>query len=94
VFFLILTKLSLSVQSSVALLRRNRSARDGSCPKLSRPWSVIEIPGGFRVDDASGKGLGYFYAWSGANAAHLLDDDLTAEEARRMAEEFAKMPKP
>jgi len=59
-----------------------------------RPWSVIEIPGGFRVDDASGKRLGYFYAWSGTNAAHLLGDVLTVEEARRMAEEFAKMPKP
>jgi hypothetical protein len=59
-----------------------------------RPWSVIEIPGGFRVDDASGKRLGYFYAWSGANAAHPLGDVLTGEEARRMAEAFAKMPKP
>jgi hypothetical protein len=59
-----------------------------------RPWSVIEIPGGFGVDDASGKRLGYFYAWSGADAAHPLGDVLTAEEARRMAEEFANMPKP
>jgi hypothetical protein len=60
-----------------------------------RPWSVIEIPGGFRVDDgASGKRLGYFYVWSGANAAHPQGDVLTAEEATRMAEEFAKMPKP
>jgi len=59
-----------------------------------RPWSVIEIPGGFRVDDASGKRLGYFYAWSDANAAHPRGDVLTADEARRMAEEFAKIPKP
>jgi hypothetical protein len=59
-----------------------------------RPWSVIEIPGGFRVDDASGNRLGYFYAWSDANAAHPLGDVLTADEARRMAEEFAKIPKP
>jgi hypothetical protein len=59
-----------------------------------RPWSVVEIPGGFRVDDASGKRLGYFYSWGDANAVHALGDVLTAEEARRMAEEFAKMPKP
>jgi len=58
-----------------------------------RPWSVIEIPGGFRVDDASGERLGYF-AWSGANAAHRLGDVLTVEEARRMAEEFANTPEP
>jgi len=59
-----------------------------------RPWSVIEISGGFRVDDASGNRLGYLYAWSGANAAHPRGDVLTADEARRMAEEFAKIPKP
>jgi hypothetical protein len=37
-----------------------------------RPWSVVEIPGGFRVDDASGKRLGYFYSWGDANAVHPL----------------------
>jgi hypothetical protein len=35
-----------------------------------RPWSVVEIPGGFRVDDANGMRLGYFYSWDDANAAH------------------------
>jgi hypothetical protein len=56
-----------------------------------RPWSVIEIPGGYRVDDASGKRLGYFYSWDDPNTAHLADV-LTADEARRLAEEFAKLP--
>jgi hypothetical protein len=59
-----------------------------------RPWCVVEIPGGFRVDDASGKRLGYFYAWGDAKAVHPLGDVLTVDEARRMAEEFAKLPKP
>jgi hypothetical protein len=59
-----------------------------------RPWSVVEIPGGFRVDDANGKRLGYFYSWGDANAVHPLGDVLTADEARRMAEEFAKLPEP
>jgi hypothetical protein len=59
-----------------------------------RPWSVVEIPGGFRVDDANGMRLGYFYSWDDANAAHPLGDVLTADEAKRMAEEFAKLPQP
>jgi hypothetical protein len=58
-----------------------------------RPWSVIEIPGGYRVDDASGKRLGYFYSWDDPNTAHLADV-LTGDEARRLAEEFAKLPEP
>jgi hypothetical protein len=52
------------------------------------------IPGGFRVDDANGKRLGYFYSWDDANAVHPPDDVLTADEARRIAEEFAKLPEP
>jgi hypothetical protein len=59
-----------------------------------RPWSVIQIPGGFRVDDANGKRLGYFYSWDDANAMRPPDDGLTADEARRIAEEFAKLPEP
>jgi hypothetical protein len=59
-----------------------------------RPWSVIEIPGGFRVDDANGKRLGHFYSWDDANAVHPPDDVLTAYEARRIAEEFAKLREP
>jgi hypothetical protein len=55
------------------------------------PWSVIEIPGGYRVDDASGNRLGYFYSWDSPTAAHQADV-LTGEEARRMAEDFATLP--
>jgi hypothetical protein len=59
-----------------------------------RPWCIVEIPGGFRVDDAGGKRLGYFYWWDDPNALHPLDDILTVDEARRMAEEFANLPEP
>jgi hypothetical protein len=34
-----------------------------------RPWPVVEIPCGFRVDDANGKRLGYFYSWDDASEA-------------------------
>jgi hypothetical protein len=60
--------------------------------QLSPAWCLAEIPGGFRVDDASGKRLGYFYWWDDPNALHSLDDVLTVDEARRMSEEFANLP--
>ena len=52
------------------------------------PWSVIEIPGGYRVDDASGNRLGYFYFWDDP-AGRYHADVLSPEEAKRMAENFA-----
>jgi hypothetical protein len=56
-----------------------------------RPWSVTEIPGGYRVDDASGQRLGYFYSWDDPSATYHADV-LTGDEARRIAENFAKLP--
>jgi hypothetical protein len=50
--------------------------------------AVVEVPGGYRVDDASGKRLGYFYF--DATATYRADA-LTEDEARRMAEDFAKL---
>jgi hypothetical protein len=48
------------------------------------PWSAVEIPGGFRVEDANRLPLAYFYGHDDANA-----DVLTLDEARRMAENYA-----
>jgi hypothetical protein len=53
-----------------------------------QPRIVVEIPGGFRVDDASGRRLGYFYSYPNTHLADVLTED----EARRMAEDFAKLP--
>jgi hypothetical protein len=52
------------------------------------PWSVVEIPGGFRVQDATGQRLAYFYWWPAPTVA----DVLTEVEAQRMAEHFARLP--
>jgi hypothetical protein len=52
------------------------------------PWSVVDIPGGYRVEDARGHPLGYFYSWDDPTAVHQADV-LTRVEARHMAEEFA-----
>jgi hypothetical protein len=56
------------------------------------PWTVQRLPGGFKVIDANGQSLAYFYARENdhdANTAGVL----TMEEARRMASNFAKLPK-
>ena len=66
----------------------NRIEAMPSPRSFPRPWSVIEIPGGYRVDDASGQRLGYFYSWDDFTAKYYADV-LTGDEARRMAEDFA-----
>jgi hypothetical protein len=55
------------------------------------PWSVVRLPGGFKVIDANGQSLAYFYARENdhdANTAGVL----TMDEARRMAGNFAQLP--
>jgi hypothetical protein len=50
------------------------------------PWSVSETTGEFVVKDANGRALAYFYWWGDATAL------LTRDEAKCLAEKFAKMP--
>ena len=60
--------------------------------RLPPPWTVVELADCFRVDDASGKALGYFYFLP----ARLLASDhkaLSKGEAHRLAVNFAKLPK-
>jgi hypothetical protein len=55
------------------------------------PWTVIDIPGGYRVQDANGQALGYFYSWDDPSAKHQTDV-LTRDEALLMATNFARLP--
>jgi hypothetical protein len=50
------------------------------------PWTVVETTGEFIVKDANGRPLAYFYWWGGTTTR------LTRDEARYLAEKFAKMP--
>ena len=53
------------------------------------PWTIERLRGGFKVIDANGQSLAYFYARENdANTAGVL----TMDEARRMASNFAKLP--
>ena len=57
------------------------------------PWTVQEIPGGFKVLDADGQFLAYVYgreSKADADIAHVL----TMDEARRIASQIGKVPKP
>jgi hypothetical protein len=55
------------------------------------PWTVEQIPGGYKVKDANGQSLAYVYGRetkADAETAHVL----TLDEARRIASNIAKLP--
>jgi len=55
------------------------------------PWTVEQIPGGFKVVDASGQALVYVYARETKAEADIAKV-LTVDEARRIAINVAKLP--
>jgi hypothetical protein len=55
------------------------------------PWQVIELQGGYAVEDAAGHRLGVFYGRADASAAKQAGV-LTLDEARQMAFDFATLP--
>lgn len=55
------------------------------------PWKIERLPGGFKVIDANGQSLAYFYARDNDNDASIAKV-LTIDETRRMASNFAKLP--
>jgi hypothetical protein len=55
------------------------------------PWSVEQIPGGYKVLDATGQALAYVYARETKAAAEIAKV-LTFDEARRIAVGVAKLP--
>jgi len=59
--------------------------------RFPAPWKVEQVPGGFKVLDASGQALVYVYARetkAEADTAKVL----TFDEARRIAVNVAKLP--
>ena len=49
------------------------------------PWTVEQIPGGFRVLDTSGQALAFIYLCQRYKAEADIAKVLTFDEARRMA---------
>jgi hypothetical protein len=52
------------------------------------PWTVVEATGEYIVKDATGRALAHFFWWGDGIPAFL-----TREEARCLAEKFAKVPR-
>jgi len=65
--------------------------QDRSARRFPPPWSVEQIPGGFKVVDASGQSLVYVYARETPEQASIAKV-LTIDEARRIAVNVAKQP--
>ena len=55
------------------------------------PWTVEQIPGGFKVLDANGQSLAYIYGRETRADADIAKV-LTMDEARRIASNVAKLP--
>ena len=56
------------------------------------PWTVEQIPGGYKVKDANGQSLAYVYGRETKADADIANV-LTMDEARRIASNIAKLPK-
>ena len=55
------------------------------------PWTVEQIPGGYKVKDADGQSLAYVYGRETKADADIANV-LTMDEARRVASNIAKLP--
>ena len=54
------------------------------------PWTAKRIPGGWRVEDATGYALAYVY---GTDAPQVISSTaMTLDEARRIAINIARIP--
>ena len=59
--------------------------------RFPAPWTVIETDGGYRVDDAKGQTIGWFYGEDEPSRRAAMNG-LTRDEARRMTANFARLP--
>jgi hypothetical protein len=56
------------------------------------PWRVVEMQGGYTVEDADGQQLGVFYGSRSDPDIARRAQTLTIDEALRMAVDFARLP--
>jgi hypothetical protein len=64
---------------------------ENSSRRFPPPWSVEQIPGGYKVLDSNGQALAYVYGRE--TRAHAdIANVLTMDEARRGASNIARLP--
>jgi len=59
--------------------------------RFTPPWRVERIAGGYKVLDSEDQALAYIY---GTEGDPHISKTLTLDEARRIASNIAKLPKP
>jgi hypothetical protein len=59
--------------------------------RFPAPWQAEKIPGGYVVQDANGQALAYLYSRA-PQAEAAQAKVLTADEARRIAVNIARLP--
>ena len=64
----------------------------GTLRRFPSPWTVEQIPDGFKVLDASGQSVAYVYGRETKADADIANV-LTMDEARRVASNITKLPK-
>ena len=56
------------------------------------PWRVVDTPGGWKVEDATGFAVAYVYGPDGPRGTSNNRDRMTKGEARRIAYSIARLP--
>lgn len=59
--------------------------------RFPAPWTVEEIPGGYKVVDSGGSSVAYCYG-NDELAGKTSHNAMTRDEARRIAANIAKLP--
>ena len=59
--------------------------------RFPAPWTVEVLDGGFKIVDANGQSLAYVYGHANPHDAQIAKS-LTLDEARRIANNIAKLP--
>ena len=79
--------------ATIALSRQGRGEGEANLTtrRFPAPWTVEQIPGGFKVVDAAGQSLLYVYARETRAEADIAKV-LTFDEARRITVNVAKLP--